>query len=175
MITVLKESVWSQFGASLDMLKDTITLCPDDFLSSNKRFFYILYHTLLFLDYYLTNPPKDFSPPLPFTIKEPPDLPEDAIDDIIPDRMYDRQELLAWLRAGRDKAYQVIANLTEETIDNRWKEDEEDVSPPVMDYSILEILLYNMRHVQHHTAQLNMLLRQGINVAPGWKGRAGEL
>ena len=37
-----------------------------------------------------------------------------------------------------------------------------------MNYSVLEILLYNMRHVQHHVAQLNLLLRQDINDAPTW-------
>ena len=25
-----------------------------------------------------------------------------------------------------------------------------------------------MRHIQHHTAQLNLLLRQEIDDAPGW-------
>ena len=37
-----------------------------------------------------------------------------------------------------------------------------------IDLSFLELLLYNMRHVQHHTAQLNMILRQEIDSAPGW-------
>lgn len=31
-----------------------------------------------------------------------------------------------------------------------------------------ELLLYNMRHVQHHAAQLNMLLRQATDSAPRW-------
>jgi uncharacterized damage-inducible protein DinB len=35
-------------------------------------------------------------------------------------------------------------------------------------FTIFELLLYNMRHVQHHAAQLNLLLRQGINDAPRW-------
>lgn len=36
------------------------------------------------------------------------------------------------------------------------------------DYSVFEMLLYNMRHVQHHSAQLNKFLRQYINNAPAW-------
>jgi len=35
-----------------------------------------------------------------------------------------------------------------------------------------ELLIYNMRHVQHHAAQLNLLLRQRTGSAPGWVGRA---
>ena len=39
--------------------------------------------------------------------------------------------------------------------------------------SEMELLLYNMRHVQHHTAQLNLILRQVTNsAAPGWVGKA---
>ena len=44
-----------------------------------------------------------------------------------------------------------------------------------MNYPILEILLYNMRHTQHHTAQLNMLLRQDINKHIEWSFRAGDI
>src|SRR5687767_7015822 len=35
----------------------------------------------------------------------------------------------------------------------------------------VEALLYNMRHVQHHAAQLNLLLRQATNSAPDWVAR----
>jgi uncharacterized damage-inducible protein DinB len=43
-----------------------------------------------------------------------------------------------------------------------------------MQFSTLEILLYNMRHVQHHAAQLNLLLRQEINKAPDWVSQAED-
>ncbi|MBS1602448.1 MAG: DinB family protein [Bacteroidetes bacterium] len=169
MINLIKESLWGQFGAAIDMLRDALTLCPDDLFASNKKFFYIAYHTVIFLDYYMTNPPGSFSPLLPFTIREAGDIPEEALDDIIPDNMYSKEDLLGYLRSSREKAQGLIAGLTEENIGHRWKE--EDVSPPVMNYSTLEILIYNMRHVQHHTAQLNLMLRQEVNAAPGWIGR----
>jgi hypothetical protein len=38
-------------------------------------------------------------------------------------------------------------------------------------FSNLEVFLYNMRHVQHHMAQLNLLLRQRIDDAPKWVSR----
>lgn len=40
-----------------------------------------------------------------------------------------------------------------------------------LDGTALELLLYNMRHVQHHTAQLNLILRQETDSAPGWVAR----
>ena len=41
------------------------------------------------------------------------------------------------------------------------------------DLSVAELFLYSMRHVQHHTAQLNLILRQRTDSAPpGWVSRA---
>jgi hypothetical protein len=34
--------------------------------------------------------------------------------------------------------------------------------------SIPELYLYNMCHVQHHAAQLNMILRQQANIGSRW-------
>ena len=166
MISTLKESLWTQFGASIDMLKNAITMWPEDSWQSDKRFFYTAYHVIVFLDYYLTNPPDDFISLLPFTITET-GAPPEAIDDVVPDRIYSKQEFLDYLKTSREKCYALIANLTEEKLSERWVETQGG-----MNYSLLEILLYNMRHVQHHTAQLNMMLRQKINDAPEWVGRA---
>lgn len=109
--------------------------------------------------------------PLPFTIKVPGEIPTGAVDDLVPDRVYNKEELPDYLQASRKKCHQLIANLTEEKLKERWIEKE--VTDP-MNYSVLEILLYNLRHVQHHAAQLNMLLRQKIDNAPGWVSRAKD-
>ena len=37
-----------------------------------------------------------------------------------------------------------------------------------MRYPAVGILLYTLRYAQHHAAQLNLLLRQSIDDAPGW-------
>lgn len=168
MINTLKESLWTQFGAGIDMLKNAITLWPEEHWETNKRFFYMAYHTLVFLDYYLTIPCQTFTSPLPFTFTEPENIPVDAIDDVIPNEVYGKSELLNYLYASREKCRLLIEGLTEEKLNERWVEDFEDG----MNYAVLEILLYNMRHVQHHAAQLNLLLRQHTNDAPGWVARA---
>lgn len=170
MINALKESLWKQFGASIDMLGNAIQLWPEEYWDANKKFFYNAYHCLVFLDYYLTFPPQNFSSPLPFTITDPGEVPADAIDDVIPDRIYSKKELLDYLQSSREKCHRLIAGLTEEKLLNeRWIEGDGD-----RNYSVTELLLYNMRHVQHHAAQLNMLLRQEINNAPDWVSRAKE-
>ncbi|NIJ55020.1 DinB family protein [Dyadobacter arcticus] len=168
MLNTIKDNLWTQFGASIDMLKNAINLWPDEYWETDKRFFYMTYHTLVFLDYYLTIPPPNvFSSPLPFTFTDWENAPADAIDDIIPDEIYSKAELLDYLQSCREKCYQVVASLTPEKLEERWIEEDGD-----MDYAVLEILLYNMRHVQHHAAQLNLLLRQKIDDAPRWVSRA---
>jgi len=166
MINALKENLWKQFGASIDMLKNAIILWPEEQWNTDKKCFYMAYHCLVFLDYYLTIPaPKDFSSPLPFTIGES----DEAVDDVVPDRVYGKEELLDYLQSSREKCHKLIAGLTGEKLKERWIEES-----GTMNYSVLEILLYNMRHVQHHAAQLNLLLRQGINNAPDWVSQAED-
>jgi uncharacterized damage-inducible protein DinB len=43
-----------------------------------------------------------------------------------------------------------------------------------LDVTFAELLLYNMRHVQHHAAQLNLILRRTIDSAPRWTRRAED-
>src|SRR5688572_15946505 len=115
MTNELRQGLWRQFGASIDMLQNVISSCPDDFFSTHKRFYYMAYHSVIFLDYYLTIPPKDFSPRLTFTIKEANECPAEAIDDLIPDRTYSKQELLDYIQISRDKCRKIINSLTEKT------------------------------------------------------------
>lgn len=171
MINDLKESLWKQFGASIDMLRNAITMWPEERWHTHTKFFYNAYHILIFLEYYLTIPPKNFSPLLPYTITGPNDTPDEAIDDLVPNRIYSKQELLDYLQTSRTKCHTLIAGLTAETLKQRFIEEPEEGG---RDYSVVEILLYNMRHVQHHAAQLNMLLRQELNNAPRWVSRAGD-
>lgn len=155
------ESTWSQFGASIDMLEDAILLCPDEQWETDRKMWYNAFHCLFFLDYYLTIDPKTFSPPPPFTLSE--------FEDKMPERIYRKEELLEYLNYNRAKGKRLMSGLTEVSLSWRWT----NVSGS-MDSTVMEILLYNMRHVQHHAAQLNLHLRQAINDAPEWVFQARE-
>jgi len=67
MLDVLKESLWKQFGASIDLLENAIRLWPEEYWDRKKKFFYNAYHCLIFLDYYLTIPAQKLSSPLSFS------------------------------------------------------------------------------------------------------------
>jgi hypothetical protein len=169
---IIKDILWNQFGAGIDMLINVISNCPENYFSTNRRFYYIAFHSTIFLDYYLTIPPGDFSPLFSFTQKGPDDRPLEAIDDVIPDKIYSKKEIVDYLKRSREKCRQVVYALTDEKLNERFKEGND---PNDMDYPVLEILLYNLRHTQHHTAQLNMLIRQDFNEHMPWSFRAGDL
>jgi hypothetical protein len=161
MNNTFKEILWHQFGASLDMLENAIRDCPDEVWGKRSgwhEFWYMTYHTLFFLDFYLSESPDGFLPPEPFNL--------DEMDPagIIPEQPYSKDELLKYLNHCRDKLRSRIETMTEEKAAARFKFN-------WMDFSITELMLHNMRHVQHHAAQLNLILRQKTDSAPRWVGR----
>src|SRR5882724_6672113 len=150
--------IWSQFGAAIDMLDNAMITCPDELWDEHSQyqdFWYIAYHTLFWLDLYLSGTVEGFAPPAPFTL--------DELDPagLLPERPYTRDELQTYLEHGRKKCRAAIEALTDESGSRRCGFEWVDVS-------VAELLLYNLRHVQHHAAQLNLILRQRIDSAPGW-------
>ncbi len=173
MKTQIQESLWRQFGASIDMLINVVSNCTEEYLVTNKRFYLLAYHTVVFLDYYLSIPPTDFSPVLKFTIKDEDQRPSESIGNMVPDRVFSRHELIDYLSYSRVKCKKLIESLSDaEKFNLRFTEGNQEGD---MDYSILEILLYNLRHTQHHTGQLNLIMRQELNQHMEWVFRVGEL
>ncbi|NIP41245.1 MAG: DinB family protein [candidate division Zixibacteria bacterium] len=164
MSDLYKKIIWSQFGAAIDTLENAIRACPDDLWGDGNRkpeFWYIAYHTIFFLDYYLSRQNEDFRPPEPFTLSE--------LDPsgVMPDRVYSKDELLGYLKHGRQKARATIENMTDEWTALKYKFVNVSLSHG-------ELLLYIMRHLQHHAAQLNLILRRETDSAPGWVFTAKE-
>lgn len=156
--------VWRQFGAAIDMLANAIDACPDEVWGDGSRqpeFWYVTYHTLFWLDLYLSGNIREFRPPAPFTLSEL------DPDGLMPERVYTRGEMRAYLRHCRERCRASIAAMT----------DERAVAPVRCHWGEMaygELLLYNLRHVQHHTGQLNLMLRQTVSDAPRWVKQARE-
>jgi DinB superfamily len=153
-----KTTIWQQFGAAIDMLENAMVACPDNLWgdrSQRPEFWYVVFHALFFLDLYLSDSDMGFAPPAPFTM--------DEMDErgLMPDRVYTKQELHSYLEHGRRKCRTTIDAMTGEKAVRRCGFD-------WLDISVAEALLYNMRHVQHHAAQLNLILRQKTDSAPRW-------
>lgn len=166
----LKTSIWMQFGAAIDYLEDTITACPESFWQASlwltpttrpefSQFWYVAYHTLFWLDLYLTGTEEGFLPPAPFTLIE-----QDEHGPL-PERVYTQAELLGYLATCRQRCRATIESLTDEAVQRHcvfgWGE-----------CSFLELLIYSLRHVHGHTSQLNMLLGQHLGPQPDYVTRA---
>ena len=159
-----KTILWQQFGASIDMLENALLACPDELWgdrSEQPEYWYLVYHTLFWLDLYLSGSVERFSPTPPFTL--------DELDPagIMPGRVYAKDELRAYLGHCRRKCRAAVESLT----------DEKAKELSVFGWgkvNYMELLLYNMRHVQHHAAQLNLILRQKVDSAPGWVAKAKD-
>ena len=157
-----RSTVWRQLGASIDMLENSIVACPENLWGDRARqpeYWYIAFHTLFFLDFYFSNSAEPFAPPEPFGLEE--------LDPagILPPRVYSKNELLVYLNYCCDKCRTAIRSLSEETA----HQDCGSLRPGL---TRVELYLYVMRHVQHHTAQLNLILRQTIDSAPRWVGKS---
>lgn len=172
MNNLLKEAIFNQFGASIDMLINAISNCPDHYFLSQKRFYYIAYHSTIFLDYYLTLPPSDFTPILPFSQMNEEEKPSEAIGDLIPNKIYTKHELIEYIKSSRAKFKDIIDGLTDEKLSEGFIEGNEEGD---MNYSLIEILLYNLRHTQHHIGQLNILLKQDFDKHIEWSSKAGDI
>jgi hypothetical protein len=71
------EMLWAQFGAAIDMLGDALRDCPDELWEKRlwedhpdqwvatgfSAFWYLGYHSLFWLDLYLTGAEEGFTPP----------------------------------------------------------------------------------------------------------------
>jgi hypothetical protein len=152
--------LWRQFAAAIDMFGSALRDCPDELWEKRlwedqpdqwvaagfSAFWYLGYHTLFWLDLYLTGAEEGFAPPAPF------DLVEMRANEVLP-RIYTRPELLGYLELCRRRCQETIEALADDQANRicrfAWGE-----------LSFAELLLYNLRHVQEHAAQLSMFLGQ---------------
>ena len=167
MDTMLKTSVWQQFGAAIDMLDDAINLCPEHLWTvvlwndaDDERygqFWYIAYHTLFWLDLYLTGSMEGFAPPPPF------------IQGSFPDEPYSKDQIRSYLEQCRRKCRSTIETLTDEKA-------HEVCTFEWMEPTFLELQIYSMRHVQEHAGQLSLVLGQHGMTGFDWVAQArGEV
>lgn len=167
------DMLWRQFGAAIDMLDEALRDCPDKLWEARlwadepdqwvaagfSTFWYLGYHTLFWLDLYLTGAEEGFAPPEPF------DLVEMEAGEVLP-RVYTRDELLGYLEVCRQRCRETILTMTAEQARRVCRF-------PWGELPFAELQLYNLRHVQEHGAQLRMFLGQQVGQSTGWAAQAG--
>ncbi len=159
METMVRTALWQQFSAAIDMLEKALLVCPETLWqehlwidvesADDGTFWEITFHTLCCLDLFLTGCSFEALPAF-----------KKRSDGVIP-RVQLRQKCQSTLAALSDeKAHQPYTF--------PW--------PGGATVSYFELLLYTLRHVQEHAAQLSLFL--GQHAIPGealhWVVRAKE-
>lgn len=165
----LRIALKSQYHAGLAMLREAIQQCPDDlWLSAQPRnaFWQVAYHALFFTHYYLQRDHEGFRPwaghqyanQNPDGIAGPPD-PSSTLP-IVPEPYTRAQTLAYW-------------DVCDQSVDAAV--DALDLGSPHSGFpwypiSKLEHQLVNLRHLQHHAAQLADRLRTARDIGIRWVG-----
>ncbi len=156
----VREVVQPQYRASLEMLGEAISRCPDsvwDDSGHKNRFWHIAYHTLFFTHLYLQKSEKDFVAwskhrneyqflgPLPWPPHNEPDIGEP----------YSKEDVLEYLEVCRGEVEEKISSVDWEAESGfHW-----------LRFGKLELQFYNIRHIQHHAGQLaDRLRKEGIGI-----------
>ncbi|MCI0602961.1 hypothetical protein L0156_08095 [bacterium] len=163
----LRKTLKSQYHASLAMLRETVEQCPNELWMNGEHlnaFWQIAYHALFYTHLYLQPNEAAFQPwehhqpdvQSPDGLTFPPDPKSDL--QVIP-KPYSKQEVLAYC--------QYVDQMIDSGVDLL------DLMSPESGFwwykcSKLEHQFINIRHIQHHLAQLADRLRSAANISTKW-------
>jgi hypothetical protein len=162
-------AIGRQFAAAIQMLQRAIDACPDnlwDDRSVGTPFWHLAYHALFYADFYLSDSAEAFHPP-DFHAGSANFLPGDyqQYGGIVttPPQAFTKAQLLAYADHCLRKSDATFKRLTSERALERC-------GFPWYELSVAEFLLNNLRHTQHHTGQLALLLRRHCDIGIEWFG-----
>ena len=154
-----------QFEAALCTLNACITRCPDAAWNApvaNLKFCQAAFHTLFFADFYLGPDEPSFKSQR--FHQDHPDFFRDYEEFAHREQvfLYDKPTTTAYLNYCRTKLLETVPSETAEAL-----------SAPAAQRPKLtraELHVYNLRHVQHHAAQLSLRLRLDHGIDIPWIG-----
>ena len=164
-----QEMIGRQFAAAIQTLRLAIEACPEDLWDDRAEgspFWHLAYHALFYADLYLSKDEKAFQP-MAFHEDKAQFLPGDYGQHggtvATPERAFTQDELLEYADHCLIKCQETFEGLTDERALERcgfwWYE-----------LNVGEFLLNNLRHTQHHAAQLALLLRRRADIGVDWMG-----
>lgn len=175
MLDTFRELIVAQYEAALSTLKACVDKCPDAVWNArvaNYKFCQVAFHTLLFTDLYLGQDPEEGQGgsfrTQPFHLDNGRIFRDyEEFEDRPPVHLYEKDQILAYLAHCREKAREVVPKETADILSgpNNFRP---------RPYSRAELHVYNIRHIQHHSAQLILRLRLDANgdipwMSSGWR------
>jgi DinB family protein len=151
-------AIRSQYRAALEMLGKAVTRCPEslwDDATDRDRFWRVAYHTAFFTHLYLSGSLREFVPwNVALARLRLQDLGRDA-EGAEPCSKADVLAYLAHVRGIVDERVPSLDLAAESGFD--W-----------LKFDKLELQLYNVRHLQHHTGELMERLGSRAGVEVDW-------
>jgi len=168
MLDTLKELLAHQYEASLSMLNLAIARCPDaiwDQPVAKLKYCQAAFHVVFFADVYLQ--PSDDVDALkhqPFHLEHIAAFRDyEELEDRPQALLYEKPFVLNYLQNVRLKARETIARESADLL----------AGPSGFRHrkcSRAELHIYNIRHIQHHAAQLSLRLRLDSEIDIPWVG-----
>jgi hypothetical protein len=164
MLQTMKDVITNQFEATLSTLNACIDKCPEAVWNGpvvNLKFCQAVFHTLFYTDYYLGQTDDDFRRE-PFHRENAHVFRDyEELEPRAPVHVYEKAWVKTYLRYCLERGRKVVASETAESLAAKAKFARKD-------FSRAELYVYNIRHVQHHSAQLIMRLRLDSQVDMPW-------
>ncbi|MCA9838476.1 MAG: DinB family protein [Trueperaceae bacterium] len=153
------EMIQRQYHAALGMLGNSIKDCPVELWNkgSTNKYWHIAYHTLFYTHLYLSESDERF---------EPWEKGREGYNDLSlrqaePLNAYSQAELLEYLELCHKEVDTRVPGLDFEAPSGfDW-----------LPFGKLELQIYNIRHIQHHTGQLIDRLREAADISSNWIGK----
>ena len=170
MLSLYRQATTNQYIAALLTLKKCVQQCPEHLWNApvvNLKYSQVVFHALFFTDVYLG--PNLAALREQTFHRDNPDFFADyeELEDRPPVRAYSKPQLELYVRHCDVKARDVLALETE---DELAAEAGFDWLP----FSRAEVHVSNVRHLQHHAAQLSLHLNQRTGAGVGWVRSGGE-
>jgi hypothetical protein len=162
-----KQVIQAQYFAALEMLEQAVVKCPVELWNApedRNKTWHVAYHALFYTHLYLQPAEKDFKPweshrdeyqflgPMPW--------PPHALPKI--GEAYTKEQVLAYLAIVREQVNQCVPALDLESSSGfEW-----------LPFGKLELQIYNIRHLQQHTAELYERLGARCGIDFDWIGSA---
>lgn len=154
-----KQSIKSQYYASLEMLRQAIVECPGSLWHApayKNQFWHVAYHVLFFTHLYLQPSAEDFVPwekhREKYTSLRPS---EEGAGTVEP---YSKEEILAYHELCCEQVEERVTSLDLEAESGfHW-----------LPFDKLELQIYNIRHIQQHTGELYERLGVSKDIEMNW-------
>jgi len=155
MLETLKSLITCQLGASLDTLKYCIEACPDgEWQEAHKDapLSQVVFHTLFYTDFNLGRDSVPWKDQAFHKLHKDVFRDYEEMEDKIPVNLYEKAFCMDYLAHCTSKLKAVVAEETGESLAGASGIDFRKTCRA-------ELYVYNLRHIQHHAAQLGLRIQ----------------